>query len=429
MDIKWLKDKLNKKFYPISHAKSVIVDNQNKTLDTKLSEIDNNLSELDTALEEKAPSNNPIFTGSMSMGRKLGSTVGAYSTAEGYNPTASVAFSHAEGSETVASDIGSHAEGQKTTASGGYSHAEGCETEADGNYAHAEGQSTHATGDYSHAEGFTTYASGEHSHAEGMQTNASGVGSHASGYVTQALDYQSTVGHFNKTSSATASTSQGTGTGSAFVVGNGTPTGRSNAFRVNDNGQPFGQQAYTTQGCDYAEFYEWLDENTDAEDRRGYFVTLDGEKIKIASPGDFVLGIVSAWPSVIGNGDEEWLGRYVLDEFGSRIAETFEYEVEEKEIITNGDGKRENITKKVKKTGTRWRQNQEYDPNVHYIQRSERAEWDAIGMLGVLAVRDDGSCKVNGFCALAEGGIATASEKGYRVIKRVNDHIVKVIFR
>ena len=50
-------------------------------------------------------------------------------------------------------------------------------------------------------------------------------------------------------------------------------------------------------------------------------------------------------------------------------------------------------------------------------------------MLGVLAVRDDGSCKVNGFCALAEGGIATASEKGYRVIKRVNDHIVKVIFR
>ena len=113
-----------------------------------------------------------------------------------------------------------------------------------------------------------------------------------------------------------------------------------------------------------------------------------------------------------------------MDEFGSRIPETFEYEVEE-----NGDGKQQNITKKVKKTGTCWRQNPEYDPNVHYIQRSERAEWDAIGMLGVLAVRDDGSCKVNGFCTLAEGGIATASENGYRVIKRVNDHIVKVIFR
>lgn len=411
MDIKWVKDKLKKRFYPIAHIKSVIVDST-KTLDVKL-------SELDSEIEGKAEKDAPVFTGSMSMGRKIGSTTGAYSTAEGYNPTASVEYSHAEGSETVASAIGSHAEGIQTNASGDYSHAEGCETEADGNYAHAEGQSTHATGDYSHAEGFSTYASGEHSHAEGIQTNASGVGSHASGYVTQALDYQSTVGHFNKTSSATASTSQGTGIGSSFVVGNGTPTGRSNAFRVTDNGQPFGQQAYTTQGCDYAEYYEWLDKNPDAEDRRGYFVTLDGEKIKIASPGDFVLGIVSSWPSVIGNGDEEWLGRYVLDEFGSRIPEIFEYEVEEKDVIT----------KKVKKTGTRWRQNPEYDPNVHYIQRSERAEWDAIGMLGVLAVRDDGSCKVNGFCLLAEGGIATASEKGYRVIKRVNDHIVKVIFR
>ena len=411
MDIKWVKDKLKKRFYPIAHIKSVIVDST-KTLDVKL-------SELDSEIEGKAEKDAPVFTGSMSMGRKIGSTTGAYSTAEGYNPTASVEYSHAEGSETVASAIGSHAEGIQTNASGDYSHAEGCETEADGNYAHAEGQSTHATGDYSHAEGFSTYASGEHSHAEGIQTNASGVGSHASGYVTQALDYQSTVGHFNKTSSATASTSQGTGIGSSFVVGNGTPTGRSNAFRVTDNGQLFGQQAYTTQGCDYAEYYEWLDKNPDAEDRRGYFVTLDGEKIKIASPGDFVLGIVSSWPSVIGNGDEEWLGRYVLDEFGSRIPEIFEYEVEEKDVIT----------KKVKKTGTRWRQNPEYDPNVHYIQRSERAEWDAIGMLGVLAVRDDGSCKVNGFCLLAEGGIATASEKGYRVIKRVNDHIVKVIFR
>lgn len=416
MDIKWVKDKLKKRFYPITHIKSVIVDST-KTLDIKLSEID-------SEIEGKAEKDAPAFTGSMSMGRKIGSTVGAYSTAEGYNPTASEEYSHAEGRETTASGKGSHAEGLKTTASGDYSHAEGNETEAEGVHAHAEGQFTHATGDFAHAEGFNTYASGENSHAEGMQTNASGAGSHASGYVTEALDYQNVVGHFNKTSSAVASTSQGTGTGSSFVVGNGTPSGKSNAFRVNDNGQAFGQQAYTTQGCDYAEYYEWLDKNPDAEDRRGYFVTLNGENIEIASPGDFVLGIVSAWPSVIGNGDEEWLGRYTLDEFGSRIPETFEYEVEE-----NGDSKQQNITKKVKKTGTRWRQNPEYNPDAQYIQRSERAEWDAIGMLGVLAVRDDGSCKVNGFCALAEGGIATASEKGYRVIKRVNDHIVKVIFR
>ncbi len=61
-------------------------------------------------------------------------------------------------------------------------------------------------------------------------------------------------------------------------------------------------------------------------------------------------------------------------------------------------------------------------------------------MLGVLAVYDDGSCQVNGYCTVADGGIATAAEgeymlaggkltKGYRVVARVADDIVKVVFR
>ena len=254
----------------------------------------------------------------------------------------------------------------------------------------------------------------------------------AFGYDVHAMNFQMACGHYNNINTAKDSVAMGNGDGTSFVVGNGyvgsSGPVASNAFRVNDNGQTYAQKAYTTQGCDYAEYYEWLDENTDAEDRRGYFVTLDGEKIKIANPGDFVLGIVSAWPSVIGNGDEDWLGRYILDDFGARIPETFEYETEEYEIITNDDGEEKVITKKVKKTGTKWKENPAYDPDMEYIQRSNRPEWNAVGMLGVLAVRDDGTCKVNGFCTLADGGIATASDKGYRVVKRVTDNIVKVIF-
>ena len=327
---------------------------------------------LDTALDEKAQKREAEFITSVSMGKKDGTFLGLNSTALGNYVTAS--------------------------------------------------------GNNSHAEGLATTASGNSSHAEGSSTTASFFSSHAEGNSTTALAYQHAGGHYNNTTVATDSKSLGTGSGTSFVVGNGTPSAKSNAFRVNDNGQPFGQQGYTTQGCDYAEYYEWLDKNTDEEDRRGYFVTLDGEKIKIANPGDFVLGIVSAWPSIIGNGDEDWLGRYILDDFGSRIAETFEYEIEEKEEITNEDGEKEIVTKKVKKTGTHWKQNPNYDPNKPYTQRSERPEWDAIGMLGVLAVRDDGTCQVNGFCTLADGGIATASDKGYRVVKRVTDNIVKVIF-
>ena len=40
-----------------------------------------------------------------------------------------------------------------------------------------------------------------------------------------------------------------------------------------------------------------------------------------------------------------------------------------------------------------------------------------------------GSYKVNGFCKLADGGIATDSDTGYRVVKRVTDNIVEVIFK
>lgn len=50
-------------------------------------------------------------------------------------------------------------------------------------------------------------------------------------------------------------------------------------------------------------------------------------------------------------------------------------------------------------------------------------------MLGVLSVIDDGTCKVNGYCVVTDGGIATASDAGYRIIKRVSDNVVKVIFR
>ena len=47
----------------------------------------------------------------------------------------------------------------------------------------------------------------------------------------------------------------------------------------------------------------------------------------------------------------------------------------------------------------------------------------------VLNVIDDGSCKVNGFCKVVDGGTATASDTGYRVIQRVTDNIVKIVFR
>jgi hypothetical protein len=147
------------------------------------------------------------------------------------------------------------------------------------------------------------------------------------------------------------------------------------------------------------------------------------------------------------------MGRYILDDFGSFITEEFEYEEKIHEVVMveeeveetveqeNESGelvevveKRivsvpKRVTKTVTKTGTRYKENPEYDNTRPYTQRIDRPEWAAVGMLGVLSVRDDGTCKVNGYCAVADGGIATASDIGYRVIKRISDNVVKVILK
>lgn len=369
-----------------------------------------------TELDAKANITNPVFEGSFSMGRKEDSTVGKRSHSEGYNTTASDSNTHAEGSGTKAINANAHAEGRNTTASGLNTHAEGNNTTASGSYSHAEGSATKAERDCAHSEGNGTTASGMNSHAEGSNTKASGHSGHSEGYKTTALDYQHAGGHYNNTTTATISTYTGTGTGTSFVIGNGTENALSNAFRINDNGEVFAKSATISTGADYAEYFEWEDENPEKEDRRGYFVTLNNKKIKLAQPGDYILGIVSGFPSVIGNGDEEWMGRYIFDDFGTPIYEEFVYE----DLITG-----------EKKTGTKWKENPDYDKERPYIQRSERPEWDAVGMLGVLSVRDDGTCVSNKYCKITDGSIATLSDdkSDYRVIRRINDNVVEIVFR
>lgn len=291
-------------------------------------------------------------------------------------------------------------------------------------------KSSTTTGSYSVTTGNGGTASGSAAHACGYYTTASGNYSHAVGYYTTALLGQFATGHYNNTTTATAGTSSGSGSGTAFVIGNGTSSSSSNAFRVTYQGAIYANNSITTSGRDYAEYFEWEDLNPNSEDRRGYFVTLEGDKIRIAKPGDYILGIVSGQPSVIGNGDEDWQGRYILDDFGSRIIEEFEYDEEEPvEVVDEETGETKIEIKITKKIGTKYKENPDYDATLPYIQREDRPEWDAVGMLGVLSVRDDGTCKVNGFCKVAEGGIATASDDGYRVVKRVSDNVVKVIIK
>ena len=348
--------------------------------------------------------------------------------AEGSQSQATGMWSHAEGVNTLAQQMGSHAEGYQTKATGHYAHAEGKETTA-GENAHAEGRYTQATG-IAHAEGESTKASGTGSHAEGYHTTASGSFSHAEGKGTIALGGQHAQGCFNDENIATDNYS---GTGTAFVIGNGAnASSKSNAFRVQSDGAVYAKSAYNATGADYAEFFEWADGNPSNEDRRGYFVTFDEDKpnmIRKAKTDEYILGIISGNPCVVGNSDESWLGRYMMDDFGSFIYE--DKEIEEIYRDDSGEEKTRIIIVKF------YKENPAYDPERQYSPRAERQEWEYVGMTGVLPIRDDGTCVIGGYCKCDKNGIATFASNTelhinkfiYRVIERVNENIIKVVLK
>lgn len=377
---------------------------------------------------------------------------GVCSHAEGYGTTASGYTSHAEGSDTTATGVYSHAEGYRTTASKYASHAEGMNTISSGDCSHAEGSKTSALTNGSHAEGTNTTVSGYTAHAEGWGTTASGYAAHAEGYYTTASNVTSHAGgKYNK-----AMIDGGTSydkVGDAFVIGNGTrDNDKSNAFRITFMGETYGLTSFKTSGADYAEYFEWQDGNPQADDRVGRFVTMTGRHIRIAAPGDYILGVVSGQPCIIGNADEDWLGRWEHDEFGRFVKR---YMVEDKTEIdppADDEARTELLhDPQVKEENGRWyrstpryvdyetpswdyKPNPDYDASQPYIERRDRQEWDAVGMLGVLPVWDDGTCQVDGWCQPAKDGTATNADayipgQTYRVIERVCENVVKIVFR
>ncbi|MCM1329352.1 MAG: hypothetical protein NC253_07905 [Ruminococcus sp.] len=213
------------------------------------------------------------------------------------------------------------------------------------------------------------------------------------------------IGKYNKTPTGLSSADETTG--DLFIIGNGCndSTLRANAFRVTAAGAVMGTQNYTASGADYAEMFEWTDGNPDNEDRRGLFVTLDGEKIRPANADDdYILGVVSATPSVIADAQtDDWGKKWKTDVFGERL------------LDENGA----------------WILNEDFraEENESYVSRLDRKEWAAVGLVGKLIVIDDGTCEVNGYCSPANGGIAVKSETGYRVLSRLDETHIKILVK
>jgi hypothetical protein len=185
----------------------------------------------------------------------------------------------------------------------------------------------------------------------------------------------------------------------------------------------------TFNNADYAEYFEWTDGNLNNEDRAGYSVVLDGDKIRIATSEDSpssILGVISGSPAIIGDGqDLSWQGKYLKDEFGREITTDIEYLVwnagyEDDEngnrvpvpqpnpndqlsmqasdrqmevgpkldkAIADGLVPQFAIDNNIIMPGKRRVKNPDYDPDAIYIPREDRPEWSPVGLVGKLIVR------------------------------------------
>lgn len=215
----------------------------------------------------------------------------------------------------------------------------------------------------------------------------------------------------------------------AHIVGNGTSdTSRSNAYTLDWQGNgTFAGTVSSSTGADYAEYFEWKDGNPNNEDRVGYIVTLDGDKIVKANTGDDVLGICSGTAMVLGDSAEwNWTKRYLTDDFGRIIYEDYDVEHEEVKDENTGEVIEEAWTEHIHSP----KQNPDYNASRAYIKRADRPEWQIVGMMGKIYVRDDGTCVVNGYADVKDGIATKANGKtNMRVMERVTDNIVRVLMK
>lgn len=328
--------------------------------------------------------------------------------AMGQNTMASGQAATAMGQDTTASGSGATTMGIGTTASGQATTAMGQSTTASGSGATTMGVGTTAGGEAATAMGAATTASERAATAMGEETTASGRAATAMGTRTTASEYAATAMGEGTTASGRAATAMGASTTASayaavalgenakathersFVWSDGSPSTSMNSqeFRIRAaagfwvEGTAHATGGWAAAGTDYAEYFESTQRQ---KIQVGMTVALANGKIRVAQAGDIPIGVISANPVVLGGAYAEWPNKYVRDEFGQVLMESYQDEVLLREVHEQGKPVVRGTVKFV--TKQRARINPAYDPTKKYIPRAERPEWNCVGLLGQLPVR------------------------------------------
>lgn len=170
--------------------------------------------------------------------------------------------------------------------------------------------------------------------------------------------------------------------------------GNINSVGTIKSGQTFG---------DYAEYFE---SQSGQAIPNGTIVTLDGRYIRKAQANDKPIGVISGTAGVV-LGDQLFhhKDRFIKDEFGVVVTEQQEVEI----VKDTGE-----VVKELRDVPL---VNPEYDENEDYLARSDRPEWNVVGLTGQVFTRIDGTVKPNDYIK-ANNGIGTKDNVNgyYRVM-------------
>ena len=252
---------------------------------------------------------------------------------------------------------------------------------------------------------------GSYAHSDRSFVIGSGAGSHAHGSrsgVINSLESETLPGSYSQTIvNSRGVKSRGV---YAFLMGYGQNGARyeNTTIDMSSTSGNIKTKGSVSSGQNFGDYAEYFESQSGQEIPNGYIVTLDGRYIRKANGKDKPIGVISGTAGVI-LGDQMFhhKDKFLKDEFGVTQTETELKEWQDDE----GNWYSEEVEVPIP--------NPDFDEIVDaYVPRSERPEWNVVGLVGQVFTRIDETVSVNDYIKPKRGiGTKDNNEGYYRVLE------------
>ncbi|EHJ08446.1 peptidase G2 autoproteolytic cleavage domain-containing protein [Staphylococcus simiae] len=207
-----------------------------------------------------------------------------------------------------------------------------------------------------------------------------------------------------------------------FAMGYGTDGAKkeNTTFQIKGTTGNVKTKGTVSSGQNFGDYGEYFESQSGQEIPNGYLVTLDGRFIRKANSNDIPIGVISGTAGVV-LGDQVFhhKDKFLKDEFGVTLKEWIT------KTWTDDEGNEYSEEVEVPI------ENPNFVEHDNYIPRSERPEWNVVGLVGQVFTRIDETVSkndyirpnkgigtkdnINGFYRVLEVTTPYSSEKGYGV--------------